>query len=152
MARPAFKPNKRVPDGTTRAVIAHLYEQAGGAKAVGFALGLAMARTYQIAEEGTLSLDDAARLTFISGGTAAAEYLATLAGGIFLPVAVEDAAPHALLSRSASEHGEVMALALSTATDGVMDATEAGRIAAEIDDTIRVLVAARQKLTPAFGA
>ena len=44
-----------------------------------------------------------------------------------------------------------MAIALSAVTDGVMDATEAGRLAAEIDDTIRVLVAARQKLTPAIG-
>lgn len=151
MTRPTFKPSKRVPDGSTKAVIKHLYERAGGAKNVAFALGLATSRTYQLHEEGSLTLDDAASLTFLTGSTEAAEYLATLAGGTFVPVEADTSPINLLLARSATEHGEVMARAMRAIADGDMDASECGSLASEIDDVIRVMVAARQKVTTMIG-
>lgn len=140
MTRPSFKPNKRVPEGSTKAVIARLYDDAGGAKTVAFELGLGIARTYQLAEEGSLSLDDAARLSFASGSTSCAEYFAALTGGVFTTIAPAAGTMRELLVRVAREAGDVFA--------AMTDPDNHGALAAEIDDCIRALTAARSRIAP----
>ena len=144
MSVPAFKPRKRVPDGSSRAVIAKLFDDNGGAKQVGFTLGLSVARTYQIAEEGSLSLDDAARLTFACGSTAAAEYFAALCGGFFTPGEPTSKGLRDLLALVAHETGDVFAAMTSP--------DDTGTLASEIDEAIRALTAARSKIAPAAKA
>ncbi len=148
MVRPAFKPTKRIPDGSTKAVIAKLYDDAGGAKEVAFLLGLGMARTYQVAEEGTLSLEHAARLTFTTGSTAAADYMAALAGGFFIPVASTNAPIREMISRLAREAGEAIATGIDATADATLSENERGRMAAELDDLIQTLVGLRRQVGP----
>lgn len=148
MVRPSYKPNKRVPEGTTKAVLAHLYSEAGGAEQVAFVLGLGPARVYQLRDEGTLTLDDAARLTMVSGSAVVAEYLATLAGGVFVPVDAAEGEISDLVASYAETSGDVLSKSVSALGDGVICEREWGPLASEIDAAIRILVAARQKITP----
>ncbi|MCA0402040.1 MAG: hypothetical protein LCH38_14650 [Proteobacteria bacterium] len=147
MTRPSYKPNKRVPDGTTKAVLACLYSDAGGVESVAFVLGLGAARVYQLRDEGTLTLDDAARLTLASGSTSAAEYLATLAGGTFVPESPVDDDVASLVSSYAERSGDVLAKAVFALRDGEICAAEWGPLASDIDGAIRVLVAARKLIS-----
>jgi len=148
MTRPSYKPHKRVPDGTTKAVLAHLYSDAGGAEQVAFILGLGPARVYQLRDEGSLTLDDAARLTMVSGSPCVAEYLAILAGGTFIPSNPVDGDISDLVSRFAGESGNVLSKAVAALADGEICSREWGPLASDIDAAIRVLVAARQSITP----
>lgn len=148
MARPAFKPSKKIPDGSTKAVIAKLYDDAGGAKEVAFLLGLGIARTYQIAEEGSLTLDQAARLSFATGSTAAADYMAALTGGLFLPVASTKAPMREMISRLARDAGEAVAAGIDATADAELTNDERGRMAAELDDLVQTLVSLRRHLGP----
>lgn len=143
--RPAFKPMRRVPDGTTKSVIAHLYAQCDGAKEVGFVLGLEKSQVYKLAEDGALTLDQVARLTHATQATAGAEYLAALAGGQFIPVEPVDGDASELLKMAAKEFGEVMQSAVEMLSKGE---SKCGVTVSEMDDAIRVLIAARRACTP----
>lgn len=142
--RAAFRPNKRVPDGATKGVIVHLINQVGGVEQAAFICGLSGARIYQLQDDGNMSLDDAARLS-LAGASAAAEYLATLAGGQFIPVEPIDEPVEALVGRYARESGEVMQAACAILASGK---STCGLLAKEIDDAIRLLIAARKAVTP----
>lgn len=144
MSRPAFKPTKHVPDGSTKAVIGKLFAECGGAKEVAFLLDVSMSRAYQLAEDGSLSLDQAARLTFASGSTVAAEYLAALCGGTFTPGTATGDTLRESLARVAREAGDVFAQ--------MTEADDAGALAAELDDLIRAATAARSKIAPVAKA
>ncbi len=148
MTRPAFKPSKPIPDGSTKAVIAKLYDEAGGAKQVAFLLDLGIARTYQLAEEGTLTLDQAARISFATGGTAAADFMAALAGGFFIPIASTNAPMRDMIARLAREAGEAVASGIDVTADDKLTEEERGRFAAELDDMLRVIVSLRRQVGP----
>lgn len=140
--------NKVIPEGTTKAVIARLFDDVSGDEgmnAVAFVLGLSMTRAYQLQDEATLTLDHAARLTFITRSPIVAEFMAALAGGQFVPVAPVDEPIGDLVGRIAKESGEVMQAAVALLSDG---REKCGVLASEIDDAIRVLIAARRACTP----
>lgn len=143
-----YRTNKVIPEGTTKAVIARLFDEAAGEegmKGVSFLLDLSMTRAYQLQDEATLTLDQAARLTFIGKTPVAAEYLAALAGGQFVPVAPISECISVLVQRIAKENGDVMQAAVSAISEG---REKCGALVKEIDDAIRVLIAARQLCTP----
>lgn len=140
--------NKVIPEGTTKAVIARLFDDVSGDEgmnAVAFLLGLSMTRAYQLQDEVTLTLDHAARLTFITRSPIVAEFMAALAGGQFVPVLPINEPIGDLVQRIAKESGEVMQAAVALITEG---REKCGVLCSEIDDAIRVLIAARQRCTP----
>lgn len=147
MAR-QYRTNKRIPEGTTKAVIASLIREIvgdDGMQKVALILRLEhISSVYAIQEKGSMSLDDAATLS-LAGGTAAAEYLAALAGGQFIPVEPIDEPLEALVSRFAKENSDVIQAAIAMLTRGDHSC---GVLASEIDDAIRVLIAARRACTP----
>lgn len=147
MAR-QYRTNKRIPEGTTKAVIASLIREIAGddgMQKVALVLRLEhISSVYAIQEKGSMSLDDAATLS-LAGGTSAAEYLAALAGGQFVPVEPIDEPLEALVSRFAKENGDVMQAAIAMITRGDH---ACGVLASEIDNAIRVLIAARRACTP----
>ena len=142
--RAPYKPNRRVPEGATKAVLVHVINEVGGVEEAAFVCGVSGARVYQLRDEGTMTLDDVARLTR-AGSSAAAEYLATLAGGQFIPVEPIDEPVSAIVGRFAKEGGEVMQAALAMVTSGRQTC---GLLATEIDDALRLLIAARRIVTP----
>jgi hypothetical protein len=146
-----FKPQKRIPEGSTQAVIGQLYKEAGGAKEAGFILGLQASRTYQKHEDASLTLDEAARLTMATGSDAAARYLATLAGGRFVPHDAPEGPITILMSQSAEHQAEAVCATLRALNDGTIDKAEAGGICASLDRLIERATAARQALTPICG-
>lgn len=140
----AYRPNKRVPDGATKAVLTHIINEVGGVAQAAFICGVSGARIYQLQDEGTMSLDDAARLT-LAGAEGAAEYLATLAGGQFIPVDPVDVPIQDLAGRFAKESGEVLQAACAVIAEG---RNTCGVLSKEIDDALRLLIAARRLVTP----
>ena len=84
----SFKPLKTRAYGTTKEVISRLFQQAGGVPAVMKALSLSRTRTYALADPGDkarISFERVEKITQQTGATAAAEHLAYMAGGVFLP-------------------------------------------------------------------
>jgi hypothetical protein len=143
--RPAYRPNKRVPDGATKSVLVHVINEVGGVEQAAFICNVSGARVYQLRDEGTMTFDDIARLTMAGASTAAVEYLATLAGGQFVPVEPVEEPVADLIQKYAKESGDVMQACVAMLASG---RDECGVAASEIDQAIRVLIAARRKCTP----
>lgn len=140
--------NKAIPAGATKAVVAAFLDEAGGDEgmaSVALQLGVSMSRAYQLQDDATLTLDHAAVLTWNTKAPQAAEYLATLAGGQFVPVKPLDEDVSDLVARFAKEGGEVVQAAIAMLSRGD---SACGVLASEIDDAIRVLIAARRSCTP----
>ncbi len=87
--RQVFNPRSPAEYGTDKAVLAAMYEDIGGPKRAAVVLGYGATKTYDLANpdhpEETVQYRHMRQLT-VAGGTAAAEDLAHLAGGVFLPL------------------------------------------------------------------
>ena len=148
-----FTPTKPREPGTTKAAVSALYDQAGGIPKVAFLIGRSesVAHSYSDPEESTeISFDFVRRITLATGATAAAEDLAALIGGVFLPCRGDGETFAVLAAKSAKEWGEFTAMLLTATASGTLAQCEP-TIRRELDDVIRVLACARAQLIAGEG-
>ena len=149
---PAFNAIKPREYGTTKAVVARAFDQAGGAKRVAAFFDLGLSQTYGFtdpeARGSDLTLDRARRLTFLEGVTSFADDMAALAGGVFL--APEKVFNGQALAKIGGDLGrnvaDVVAEILTAVEDGKLDRTERAELRARTDVAISTLVALRARL------
>lgn len=149
MTRPAFAPVKRRQPGTPKAAIAALFTEAGGVPRVQVKLGLGASQVYAYSDPQAADEISFARVAALTDSTAsaAAEYLAALAGGAFLPGAPPAAGDaQGLTAAAVREHGEAMALLVEYLRDGKLGAGEARRTLPDIDQAVQALMALRAEL------
>ncbi len=73
-----------------------------------------------------------------------ARYFASLAGGVFVPLATPKAAPPmALTAECVREHGEAIAEAIKVLADGAITPAERAAVVREIDESMRALASLR---------
>lgn len=145
----AFDPNKDRKYGSSERVISRLFKECGGVPKVMEALELSRTRCYALADPddpAQISYERVVTLTQTFGASAAAEHLATVAGGTFMPtVADEDEADwHALAAAAARRGAALTATMLESIgpegrSPGAIDAAEARTLLAEIDGLMAVL-------------
>ena len=149
MTRRAFSPVKPRPAGAPKSCLADLFAQAGGVQRVMVRLGLGQSQVYAYADPQSPEEISFARVAALTDTqcTAAAEYLAALAGGGFLPgPAIEGADVGALTADSMREHGEAMACLVADIADGKLDRDEVRRSLPELDDAVAALLALRARM------
>jgi hypothetical protein len=141
-----FRPMKPRETDTPKAVVSDLFDQVGGVKEVIVRLGVGKSQAYaytdpQSPEE--LSFARTAALTG-PGASAAAEYLASRAGGVFcaLPGST-GGCPISLTAESMREHGEAIAATLETLKDKQPTPVARAKALREIDESICALIALR---------
>lgn len=104
----------------TKACVAKLFTENGGHKCVIDRFGVSLRRAYNFTESGNDEQISFARVAALTSptATAAARYLATLAGGVFRPLPVRDeTAPLAALGSAARSHGNTIAEAVNALAD-----------------------------------
>jgi hypothetical protein len=142
----SFRPYKPRSYATTKEVVTRVVDQAGGVKKVAHALDRSQSQTVAYTDPSLsdeITYAQIRRLTELTGVVVAAEDLAALAGGAFLPVPPEGQGFDLLVSRSAKEWGEFIANVLKCRADGKLDDAECRGLLKELDILIRTLVAVR---------
>lgn len=156
----AFNPVKPRAYETPKAAVARLFEAAGGAPAVMETLKLSRTRVYAFADpadESEISFARVCALTEERKATPAAEHLAALAGGLYLPVqAADDTDWHrwagAAGSRNASTISALLeALSPTDDTPNEITPKEARELIALVDEELAILALARAKLMTELG-
>lgn len=156
----AFKPVKERPYGEPKAVVAQLFEEAGGVPAVMEYLELSRTRVYALADPDSsndISYARVAKLTEATGATAAAKDLAFLAGGIFMPLDRDDDDNWLSLAGEASRrHARNISKLMDSLSEterspGVIDEGEAREILEVLDQQLSVLARQRSKLARIAG-
>jgi uncharacterized protein with von Willebrand factor type A (vWA) domain len=151
----AFKPVKERPYGDPKSVVAALFEEAGGVPAVMELLELSRTRVYALADpdaSNEISYSRVAKLTEVTGATAAAKDLAYLAGGIFMPLDQSDDDNWLALAGEASrKHARNIAALMDSLSEterspGEIDEYEAREILKVLDQQLAVLARQRSKL------
>lgn len=135
--------------GSTKDIVTRLVDQAGGVKRSAFLLGRAASRVYELcdpARDDQMSFEAVRKLTEFTGATAAAEDLAALAAGAFMPIEPAADPLTELSAKSAEEHGELMGALMRAAADGSVNEYEARDLLKECDQHLRAVVALRAKL------
>lgn len=148
MTRPAFNPQTPCDPEMPKAAVRRVYDQLGGIKHAAIRLGRGKTQTYDYASmerPDELTYAQACMLTGAES-TALAEHLATLASGVFVPVAckIDDALK--LTADAVRQHGEAMGAIVSGVQDGTLDATEARTALVELDESIAGLCSLRALL------
>lgn len=145
----AFEPNKDRAYGSSESVISRLFKECGGVPKVMEALDLSRTRCYALADPddpAKISYERVVTLTKTFGASAAAEHMAALAGGTFLPIAADDdeADWHALAAKAARRSAALTATLLESIgpegrSPGTIDSMEARALLAEVDGLMAVL-------------
>lgn len=150
-----FKPMKPRRYGDAKEVVARLFEQAGGVPKVMELIDLSRTRVYAFSDpdtESEISYARVARITEETGARAAAEHLALLAGGVFLPAGDASAGDwHSLAGEAAQRNAATIAEmldALGEESDAANEITprEARAVLARVDRQIALLSEARARL------
>jgi hypothetical protein len=134
--------------GTTKEIVARLVHEIGP-KRVGFLLGVSGSSIYGYCDPDCstqATFDQVRRLTDASKFPNAAEDLAMLAGGVFMPVAPCDAALMEIAAQSAQQHGEFISSLILAMRDGTITDKEARDVLAHLDELLRVVVSMRAKI------
>lgn len=135
--------------GTTKDIVTRLVDEAGGVKRAAFLLERAVSRVYELCDPACpdqMSYDFVRKLSEFCGSTAAAEDLAALAGGVFMPIAIDDGdLPH-IAADKAHEHGRVTTQLFVAMGDGKVTPDEARELLKQIDGELRALMTLRAKL------
>lgn len=145
----AYHPTKPRDHGTTKAVVARLIDDAGGAKRAAFIVDRAASQVYAYADpdvDAQMTLDMARRLASASGSRALADDAANIAGGVFMPIAVDDEEVTKLAAQRAHEHGRVTAQLFVSLQDSNVSSAEALDLIRRVDDELRALVGLRAHL------
>ena len=147
---PAYRPNVSAHYGSTKSVLQRGAAEVQGVKQLAHRLGLGRSRAFQL-----LNANDPAEPTHSqlremvrAGASSIAEDFASLAGGIFVPITAPTDTFGELAAQSVKEHAEYIAVAIRAVDGGVFSEDARCTALKEIDDTIRVLVAARRHLDP----
>jgi hypothetical protein len=153
MTRPSFQPVKPCDPELPKAAVRRLVNQNGGVKRTAVKLGLSTTQTYAVTDPGApdeLSFARAAALT--SHETpAAAEYLALLAGGVFLPIECASGVDvRGLTANVAREHGDAIGALIAAMADNRITPAEARSALVEVDDCLRTLCGLRSLLLKAI--
>lgn len=135
---------------TTKDVVSRLVDDGGGVKPSAFILERRERVVYDYCDRDSdtqMTFDQVRRLTAISGSAAAAEMLAADAGGVFMPGERLDTATFAeLAAQVCGEHGAFSAAVCRAFGDGHVNAAERADVRRELDDLIRLAIAARARL------
>ena len=151
-----FKPVKIRDYGTSKGVISRLFKQARGVPEVMKLLGLSRTRVYAFAdpnEASHISYDRVARITHETGAVAAAEHLAHLAGGVFLPIEASETDPdwHQIAARASTRSADsisnlMRSLSPESDTPGEITTEEAHLLIEKVDRQFKILALKRQML------
>lgn len=145
----SFRPTKPRPYATTKDVIARLVGESGGVKRVSFTLDRSETQVYAYTdpqEQHQANYDQVRRLTS-PDATAAAEDLAALAGGIFVPGgAASRQSLHDLGAAASEEFGKAAAALFRALSDNRITHDERPSVRKGLDDVLVVLVATRNRL------
>lgn len=141
MSRPAFLAVKPREIGTPKRAMADLFDQLGGIKRVMVKLQLGHSQTYAFTDPRSPEEISFAKVAAITepGATAAAEYLALLAGGVFLPIAPEEADINALCADDVKAHGKAIASVVTAMADGQLTRPERLRAREKVLVALRAL-------------
>jgi hypothetical protein len=150
----AFNPVKERPYGEPKEVVARLFEEAGGVPTVMEVLELSRTRVYALADPDSSNEISYARVAKLTetGATAAAQHLAALAGGLFLPVDKADSADWLSLAGEASRRNArniaalMESLSETARSPGEVDQQEARDLLKILDEQLGVLAMQRAKL------
>jgi hypothetical protein len=139
MTRPAFKPMKPRPPGTVKGCVADLYAQVGGVERVMVRLGTGQAATYAYADptrEDEISFARVAALTSREA-TAAVEFLASLAGGAFVPMPKTNSEVGQLTADAVRQSGESAAQLVQALLDGKLSPDEARAALPDLTEAVQ---------------
>jgi hypothetical protein len=141
MKRPAFAPTRPSVPGTPKEAIKRLFSQKGGIKNVEVLLGLKHTVVYAYASEGETDEIRFAQVAALTDpmGTAAAEYLAARAGGVFLPMPQSEEAIGKLTAESVRRHGRAVAEIVDALADQELSQAEAARALPDVEAALSAL-------------
>lgn len=144
-----YQPTKPRDYGTTKAVVARLIDDAGGAKQAAFIVDRAASQVYAYADpdvDAQMTLDMARRLAAASSSRALADDAAAMAGGVFMPISVDENSVAQLAAQRAHEHGRVTTQLFISLADSNISPSEARDLVGRVDDELRALVGLRAHL------
>ncbi|WP_321389398.1 hypothetical protein [Emcibacter sp.] len=152
----SFNPLKRRHYGSTKAVVSELFRQAGGISSVMEILSLGRTRTYDFTDpnkEVEISFARVETLTRETDATIAAEHLAHMAGGVFLPIDTleEEVDWHDIAGRASQKNadnirGILESLSPNSKSPGRICADEARDLIKRVDNHFSLLALQRQAL------
>jgi hypothetical protein len=135
--------------GSTKDIATRLVDEAGGVKRAAFLLERAVSRVYEFCDPACpdqMSYDFVRKLTEFCGATTAAKDLATLAGGVFMPIAIDDGDLSRIAADKAHEHGRVTTQLFVAMGDGEVSRDEARELLKQVDGELHALMTLRAKL------
>jgi hypothetical protein len=141
VTRRPFRPVKPRTVGTPKRAISDLVEQAGGIDQVQVRLGVKQSTAYAYADPQSkkeMSFAKVAALT-TPETPACAEYLAALAGGVFLPMPRVDTPIGALTAEAIRRQGRAAADLVDALADGRVTQAEAAAALPDLDSALRAL-------------
>ena len=154
-----FNPLKKRHYGTTKAVISELFKQAGGIPKIMEVLNIGRTRAYDFTDpngDAELSFERVEDIVRATGASIAAEHLAHLAGGVYLPInhldeTGEEVDWHSLAAKASQKNAaNIMAIMESlgpeSSSPGEIDAKEAHVLIKKVDHHFSVLAHQRQML------
>jgi hypothetical protein len=131
---------------TVKECVKALFKENGGHKHVMVKLDVGQTRAYGFTDERSEENISFARVAALTSetATAAARYLAQLAGGFFCPLPNrKKGATLAMLAECARSHGEAIGKTAAALADGQVDRSEVPALVKEIDEAICDLASLR---------
>jgi hypothetical protein len=150
----SFNPVKVRRYGEPKEVVARVFEEVGGIPKVMELLDLSRTRVYALADPDSTNEISYTRIATLTeaGSTAAAQHLAALAGGIFLPIEKAGNANWLALAGDASQSNArnisalMESLSETERSPGRVDKDEAREILKVLDEQLAILAVQRAKL------
>ncbi|MHA6287113.1 hypothetical protein [Maricaulis sp. CAU 1757] len=150
----SFNPVKIRRYGEPKEVVARVFEEVGGIPKVMELLELSRTRVYALADPDSTNEISYARVACLTeaGSTAAAQHLAALAGGVFVPIdKAEDANWLALAGEASRRNARNISAVMESLSEterspGRIDEHEARNILRVLDEQLGVLAVQRAKL------
>ncbi len=141
MKRAAFAPTRAGLPGAPKEAVKRLFNQKGGIKNVEVLLGRKHTVVYAYAAEGEPDEIHFAQVAALTDpvGTAAAEYLAARAGGVFLPVPQSDEEIGKLTAKSVRRHGVAAAKLIEDLADRKLAPAEAAKALPDLEAALCAL-------------
>lgn len=141
MTRAPFRPVKPRAVGTPKAAISTLVDQAGGIAHVMVKLGIGQSDAYAYTDPQSPKEMSFARAAALTGPdcTAGAEYLAQLAGGMFLPMPKPTTPIGTLTAEALRRNGRAAAELVEALGDNKLTLAEARDAVPELEAAVRAM-------------
>lgn len=145
MPRSNFNPVKPRDPELPKAAVGRLVEQVGGPKESATRLALSLSQVYAFTDPACADEISFARVASLTSreATAAVEYLANRAEGVFLPLPAGDTDLGQLTAESILKHGQAAAELVAALRDGRLDDRERAAAVRALDEAIRALAQLR---------